>query len=174
MADRTNPPAPITSPCCSDWTCEETMTRNEDLWPSDLGLGTVVTPVSILRTQAKLLGERTQGTLEGEVRTSTQGSDVYHDLNVVVPALGNYKYRLLKVHHAVTLYPVFVDEVTMPYGSIRANIPIETLDSRELKDEDALREWLRQTLVKQETTQILKNLYAQGTQRSSFRPVRSL
>lgn len=140
------------------------MTKNEDLWPSDLGLGTVVTPVSILRTQAKLLGERTRGMLEGEVKTWARGNDVYHDLNVVVPALDSYKYRLLRVHHPVTLYPVFVDEEPMPYGSIRLSIPIETQGGGGLKDEDALREWLRQTLAKQETTQILKNLFAQATQ----------
>ena len=141
------------------------MTRNEDLWPSDLGLGTVVTPVSILRTQAKLLGERTQGLLDGEVKTSVQGGDVYHDLNVVVPALGNYRYRLLRVHHPMTLYPVFVDEEPMPSGPIRLKGLTESLNAAVgLKDEDALREWLRQTLAKQETTQILKNLYAQAAQ----------
>ena len=140
------------------------MPNNEDLWPSDLGLGTVVTPASILRTQAKLLGERTQGMLEGEVNTWTQGSDVYHDLNVIVPALDNYKYRLLRVHHSMTLYPVFVDEEPAPYNSLRARTPLEKLGDRGLRDEDSLREWLRQTLAKQETTQILKNLYAQATQ----------
>jgi hypothetical protein len=142
------------------------MTKNEDLWPSDLALETVVTPVSILRTQAKLLGERTQGLLEGEVNTWTQGSDVYHDLNVVVPALGNYKYRLLRVHHPVTLYPIFVDDEPMPYGHIRMiqPQPIVMLGEGGMKDEDAFREWLRRTLAGEETRHILANLYAQATQ----------
>ena len=140
------------------------MTKTEDLWPSDLGLGTVVTPVSILRTQAKLLGERTQGLLEGEVKTWTQGTNVYHDLNVVVPALDNYKYRLLRVHHPMTLYPVFVDEEPMPRGSIPVNIHMEILGGGGLEDAHALREWLRQTLAGQETKRILENLYAQAAQ----------
>jgi hypothetical protein len=141
------------------------MTKNEDLWPSELGLETVVTPVSILRTQAKLLGERTQGMIEGDVRTWTQGSDVYHDLNVVVPALDNYRYRLLRVHHPVMLYPVFVDEEPKPFGHIRMIGPIKMLgEEKGLKDEDALREWLRQALARQETKQILAHLYAQGAQ----------
>jgi hypothetical protein len=102
--------------------------------------------------------------LEGEVKTWTQGDAVYHDLNVVVPALDNYKYRLLRVHHSMTLYPVVVDEEPEPYSPFRLQIPIEHLGNLAVRDEDALREWLRKVLAKQETTQILKNLYAQATQ----------
>lgn len=133
----------------------------------DLGLETVVTPVSVLRTQAKLLGERTRGLLEGEVKTFTQGGYVYHDLNVVVPALDNYRYRLLRVHHPMSLYPVFVDEEPMPFGSMRPIKPIQPvqmLGEDGLKDEDALLEWLRQALAREETKRILANLYAQAAQ----------
>jgi hypothetical protein len=140
------------------------MTKSEDLWPSDLGLETIVTPVSILRTQANLLGERTRGMLVGEVQTWTTGDIVRHALNVVVPALDNYKYTLLKVHHPVMLYPVFVDEEPVPYGRIRMISQIGTPDGFALKDEDALREWLRETLARQETKQILAHLYAQAAQ----------
>jgi hypothetical protein len=34
---------------------------NEDLWPSDLGIVSIVTPAAILRAQATLLGEKTKG-----------------------------------------------------------------------------------------------------------------
>jgi len=140
------------------------MTKTEDLWPSDLGLETIVTPVSLLRTQANLLGERTRGMLVGEVKTWTTGDTIHHALDVVVPALDDYKYRLLKVHHPAMLYPVFVDQEPMPYGSIRLSIPIEREGGGGLKDEDSLREWLRQALARPETKQILAHLYAQATQ----------
>jgi hypothetical protein len=141
------------------------MTTNENLWPSDLELETIITPVSILRTQANLLGERTRGMLVGEVKTWTKGDTIHHALDVVVPALENYRYRLLKVHHSMALYPVFVDEEPTRHGPSPVKGLTESLnEATGLKDEDALREWLRQTLAREETKRILANLYAQATQ----------
>jgi hypothetical protein len=142
------------------------MQANESFWPSDLQLATVVTPVSVLRTQATLLGEQTKGLLEGEVKTWTHESSVYHDLYIVVPALGGYRYRLLRVHHPMALYPVFIDEEPKPYGTI-VMLPVgdfDPLGTRTLNDEEALRSWLRKTLASEESTRIIRNLYAQATQ----------
>ena len=98
--------------------------------------------------------------LVGEVKTWATGDTIHHALDVVVPALDNYKYRLLKVHHSMMLYPVFVDEEPARLKGL-----IESLNKAVgLTDEDALRKWLRETLARQETKQILANLYAQATQ----------
>jgi hypothetical protein len=69
---------------------------NEDLWP-DLNLAPVVTPLSILREQAALLGKRTKGVLRGEVETWGAGERISNSFNIVVPSLGDYKYTLLYV-----------------------------------------------------------------------------
>jgi hypothetical protein len=147
--------------------------KNEDLWPPDLVIASIVTPAAILRAQAALLGERTKGVLEGVVETSSVGSDIYHRFVIKVPALGNYRYALFSVHHPVTLYPVFIDEepatprsTFMPDFSSMPEFSSlgDRLDKASgLKNEEALREWLRRTLGSDATKHIIANLYAQAS-----------
>ena len=54
--------------------------------------------------------KKSKGLLHGEVESSTRDSKVYHRLSIVVPALDNYRFVLLRVHHSFLIYPVFVDE----------------------------------------------------------------
>jgi hypothetical protein len=132
---------------------------NEDLWP-DLNLAAIVTPLSILREQAGLLGKRTRGVLKGEVETSNSGGRISHSLSIVVPTLGGYKYTLFSIHHFATGYPVYVD---MEPGTF-AGIPIEkpTFD-KEIADEDQFRDWLRDTFHSDKVKRIIENLYAQAS-----------
>jgi hypothetical protein len=143
------------------------MMANEDLWPRELGLGAVTTPVSILRNQASLLAEKTHGILEGAVETATSGDDIYHRFYVVVPAMGRFRYELFRVHHSVTLYPVVVDEIpavkpptTYTATSLIPGIPIE---QAVLRDEAQFRAWLRETLASEQTQRIISSLYAQAS-----------
>ena len=135
---------------------------NEDLWPSDLGFASIVTPAAILRAQAALLAEKTKGMLEAAVETSSVGNEIYHRFVIKVPALGNYRYVLFKVHHPMELYPVVVDKDAtrsrlMPFAP---PIPIEDM---RLKDEEALRLWLRGVFASNATKRIIANLYAQAS-----------
>src|ERR1017187_5540967 len=81
----------------------------EDLWP-DFNPAAIVTPASILKTQAAALSQKSKGLLQGEVETWTSEENIYHRFNLIVPALENYRYSLLRMHHLGTLYPVYVDE----------------------------------------------------------------
>ena len=145
---------------------------NEDLWPSDLGIASIVTPAAIIRAQAALLGERTKGVLEGIVETSSVGSDIYHRFVIKVPTLGNYRYALFSVHHPATLYPVFIDEEPVvprsPFMPDFSSVPEFSLvdgfaKASGLQDEEALRKWLRRTLGSDATKHIIANLYAQAS-----------
>jgi hypothetical protein len=66
----------------------------------------VRTPLSILREQAAALTEQTKGTLVGmvEARQGT-GETLEVSLEVLVPALNDYRYRLLTYSQPVELYP---------------------------------------------------------------------
>lgn len=140
---------------------------NDDLWP-DVTPIAIVTPSSILKTQAAALSRRTHGLLRGEVRTwatEGRGNDIYHQLELVVPALDDYHYSLLRIHHSVTpLYPVYVDESPLhgqddnPSARPNPNIGIP-----QLRSEDAFRDWLRRALASDETKRILESLLAQAT-----------
>lgn len=79
----------------------------EDLWPVNIAESKLVTPVSILREQAELLGEKTKQLVRGEVDTQAVGSMLVHRFNVVAPTL-NYRYELFTVQHTVKFYPLTV------------------------------------------------------------------
>ena len=82
---------------------------HEDLWPETLVTTDTAAPVSILRRQAILLGEKTAGILEAEVTTTVGDKGNFtHDFYLVAPALDRYRYRLLTVTHPAALYPISV------------------------------------------------------------------
>jgi hypothetical protein len=127
-----------------------------------LGITSIVTPAAILKTQAALLGEKTKGVLEAAVKTWTSAGNVYHEFVIVVPALDGYRYVLFRIHHPITLYPVFVDE--QPNLSTGAWDLTSALNKAAgIPDEEALRDWLRTTLASDATKHIIANLYAQAS-----------
>src|SRR5438093_13367585 len=89
----------------------ETSKELPDLWPKDIGseTGGLIPPVTLLRAQAARLAERTNGILEGKVESSSTSDGLFlHSLIIVAPALGNYRYELLRVNHRIQLYPLEV------------------------------------------------------------------
>ena len=67
----------------------------------------VRTPLSILREQANALTEQTKGVLVGmvEVYRDSQDGDLTINLEVSVPALNGYRYRIISYRQPVELYP---------------------------------------------------------------------
>lgn len=121
-------------------------TQIADLW-GGFDPAEVRTPLSILRQQAALLGDKTKHLVEARVNTYSSGSDIYHAFNLVVPALGNYTYELFRVDHGIELYPV-------------------TLDSShkflKLENEEAFVRWLSSCLSSETTKRIVSNLMGQA------------
>lgn len=93
----------------------------ENLWGDLSDLETVQTPKAILQQQAALLTSATRGVLHGfvtNVETAHLGFE--YDLEVVVPALNNYRYELLSIYHGVDIYPTFVRSVHLESASYSA------------------------------------------------------
>jgi hypothetical protein len=89
---------------------------NEDLW-GEIAVNTELKlPVAILKSQALLLDQKTNGILSAQVSSfKTTGKDaVGYSFNIVAPDLSNYVFKLLTVSHpAILLYPVrVVDQVS--------------------------------------------------------------
>jgi hypothetical protein len=94
-----------------------------DLWPNDIAFTGVKAPVSILKEQASLLGEKTKNLLKAEVRLSepdlldTQSvmekmfglRQFYYAFYFVAPTLNNYRYKLFTISHGIQLYPVQIN-----------------------------------------------------------------
>ena len=87
---------------------------SEDLWPANIAESNLVTPVTIIKEQASLLGEKTKQLVHGEVETTSSGSLLIHHFSIVAPTM-NYRYELFSVQHNVSFYPLvvkFVDTTT--------------------------------------------------------------
>ena len=67
-------------------------------------------PVTVLKEQASALSQQTKGVLVGELRTVPTNSQdsVQYSLDIVVPTLNNYRYRVLTMAQPLALYPLTV------------------------------------------------------------------
>jgi hypothetical protein len=63
------------------------------------------TPLGILREQASALTEQTNGTLVGVVETDIRGGWMTQSLEISVPSLSDYRFRILTYEHSIHLYP---------------------------------------------------------------------
>src|SRR5262245_44956146 len=81
----------------------------QDLWPEDFGIDDFVTPVTLLKEQAALLGSKTHNLVEATVSTGSNHPDFIHILYLIAPALDNYRYQLITLRHTIDLYPVQIN-----------------------------------------------------------------
>src|ERR1017187_291277 len=81
------------------------MPDTNDLWPENIADPNLVTPVTILKEQAALLGEKTKQLVKGEVVTQTTGTLLVHYFYIVAPTL-SYRFELFNVQHHVNFYPL--------------------------------------------------------------------
>src|SRR4051812_17454221 len=107
-----------------------------DLWPADIAKTTTKPPVSILREQAALLGEKTKNLVKAEVRLDEdRGDNAFgYDFFIIGPALQNYHFKLFSIGHDIDLYPlvVFLDqditrELKLPSNVVKADDENELL-----------------------------------------------
>lgn len=123
------------------------MATQADFW-GDIEIPVIRTPAAIMREQAALLGKKTKNIIEGAVETRISDGAFHHSLDLVVPSLDNYTYRLLSIEHGVELYPVTVGDSRF-------------LNRSKLKTEEEFEAWLRDRLSSPETKRIIGNLLAQ-------------
>ena len=81
------------------------MPDSNDYWPANIADSNLTTPVTILKEQATLLGEKTRQLVEGEVVTQTTGTLLFHYFYVAAPTL-NYRFELFNISHGVNFYPL--------------------------------------------------------------------
>ena len=139
------------------------VTAVDDLWPADIAIAEeLVAPVTILKQQASLLGQRTKNLVEAVVETEPvdYGRFMRHNFTLVVPALSFYRYKLFHVEHPATkLYPLRVDHP----DTVR-----ESWDQLDVADEAAFKDTLRKLFADVETKRIIAALIAQSTANQSF------
>ncbi|MGB7555968.1 MAG: hypothetical protein WBM04_16470 [Candidatus Korobacteraceae bacterium] len=77
----------------------------DNLWPENIADSNLTTPVTILKEQAALLGEKTRQLVKGEVVTQPTGNLFVHYFYIVAPTL-SYKFELFTLQHSVNFYPL--------------------------------------------------------------------
>lgn len=89
----------------------------KDLWPDDIKATGIKPPVTILKEQATLLGEKTNNIVTASVLRSESrnllspvfGKDFSYTFFIEAPALGGYRYALFSIGHSIEIYPVYFD-----------------------------------------------------------------
>ena len=117
----------------------------EDLWPANIAESNMVTPVSIMKEQAALLGEKTKQLVTGEVVTQVVGNLLIQHFSILAPTLG-YKYELFTLQHGVNFYPSVIHHLN---------------NSFQIKDEAELKAKLKEILAAQHTLNVVHSILAQ-------------
>jgi len=102
----------------------------ENLWPDNIAVTEKKAPVTILREQASMLGEKTQNIVIGQVQElpyqeekflafllpeldiqnqeSKQEFRFYYGFYIVAPSIGNYRYKLFTILYKIDFYPIII------------------------------------------------------------------
>ncbi|MBC8042593.1 MAG: hypothetical protein IAF08_04030 [Rhizobacter sp.] len=139
-------------------------TEKQNLWPKDIvDTSDLVTPVSILKEQASLLGEQTQNLVEAKVETSSiTNGQLMHVFYLVAPALDNYKYRLFTIYHGVELYPLDLVDPEEKIFFDPSDHTVIAQTSRPVKSQEELLERLRHIFSSPQTKKVINALIAQS------------
>jgi hypothetical protein len=147
----------------------------KSLWPNEISVASnEVAPVTILREQASLLGEKTQNLviakvdsragetrdfvydimkpLINEVTQAKQLNSLFHDIfYLVAPALDNYRFELFRVTRSVEqFYPIRIHSDTLD------------MQGREIASEDELLKVLAGIFSHPKTMKIIESILIQS------------
>ncbi len=121
------------------------MPGTDDLWPENIADSKLLTPLTILKEQAGLLGEKTKQRVQGEVVTQATGNLFVHLFYLVAPTLG-YKYELFQVSHGINFYPLVIRHLN---------------NTVQVTSESAFKENLKTILAEPQTVNAVHSILAQ-------------
>ncbi|AFZ17530.1 hypothetical protein [Allocoleopsis franciscana] len=149
------------------------MSSKKNLWGELPNPETIRTPYAILKEQASLLSEITNGLLIGEVINSQNGKFFVKILRIKAPSLNNYTYSVVEVQHLIQLYPVFVKNLTSDpltnatdfiqslMGDLKGYGLLEKQGYNKCSSEEEFENALGEILSSQEVKQVISALLAQ-------------
>ncbi len=117
----------------------------DNLWPENIADSNLTTPVTILKEQAALLGEKTRQLVKGEVVTQATGNLFVHYFYINAPTL-SYKFELFTLSHGINFYPL-----VMKYLN----------NTTPLISESAFKDKLKEIFAAQHTLNVVHSILAQ-------------
>lgn len=147
-----------------------------DLWPNDLELPVVKSPVAILREQAALLGKKTNNVVEATVKNTTQQGKVTFEYQLFLKSQTiGYSYRVLAIVYTVDFYPVaFILDADVQEELVAKKILGQyetTIDNRasiRVNSEDEFLNLLGEILKTRKVRQVIVALLAQANDEKSL------
>ncbi|RLC13043.1 MAG: hypothetical protein DRI57_17030 [Deltaproteobacteria bacterium] len=147
----------------------------DDLWPENLAANRIKSPVTILKEQASLLGQKTQNAVQAQVRSIEADYQGYwetltekemklrYEFCILAPGLGNYRYKLFTISHNVDLYPVIFNLDEGVAGEMEDD-RFEKRGTEVLaKSEKEFSDMLKEILRSERTKEIIQVLFSQST-----------
>ncbi|HEY3278124.1 MAG TPA: hypothetical protein VGJ94_16020 [Syntrophorhabdaceae bacterium] len=138
----------------------------KDLWPESLtDVSDLRAPVTVLREQASLLGQKTRNLLTGEVARPKVPTDKFVYQFIIHSRTIEYSYHLLTITNDMNLYPVTitVSEETRKHVLSEIGNPLVDDPPRGLiaGDEEEFLNILEQVLGAPQTVKVVKSILAQ-------------
>lgn len=134
----------------------------QDLWPDEIKSIEVVSPVTIIKEQGKILGRKTNNIVVGEVTLSKTHPGItsynfafYYKFFLVCSSI-DYKYQLFSFGLPIDMYPVTI----FPDSSIGNDLGWE--QKIQVNSEKIFIEALRKIFSAQKTIKIITTLLAQS------------
>lgn len=129
----------------------------DDLWPGEWGVIPSETPLSLLKSQASLLANKTNGVVEAAVVKSVlelpDGDQRFvAGLQLIAPMLGGYQYKLLRVVYPVAFFPC------------RIAAHDDGFQYHKVANMEELRSSLQNILTHEKTRQVVNSLIAQSSE----------
>ncbi|ETR73210.1 MAG: hypothetical protein OMM_07089 [Candidatus Magnetoglobus multicellularis str. Araruama] len=138
-----------------------------DLWPTDIINQRLRAPITILKEQAILLQQKSNGVINAQVRRiktqdqlSEEKGQFLYEFIVVAPVLQSYEYRLFTISHEIELYPITLetDQIIARELGNPNNDPIV------VKSEPDFIEQLRKIFCSKKTKKIINAMLAQSVE----------
>ena len=126
------------------------MISKKNLWGELPKPETIRTPYTLLKEQASILSEITNGLLIGEVRrVFGKDQEFIFNIRIKAPALNDYTYSVVEVKYPIKLYPVIVKSLV-----------VENFQ-RECSSEEEVENALGEILSSQEVKRVILALLSQ-------------
>ena len=142
-----------------------------DLWPKELSTVDQRSPLTILKEQASLLGEKTQNIVIAVLANYDMFGPLLrgnypfkYGFVLTCPALGNYRFRLFSIGYGINMYPVCFDLDSDVAGEIIEDTHVEPGEDEtfQASNEEEFIEILKRIFSSRKALQVIRALLSQA------------
>ncbi|MGK7880377.1 MAG: hypothetical protein AB4060_09800 [Crocosphaera sp.] len=131
----------------------------QDLWPDEIKTTEIISPVTIIKEQGKILGQKTNNIVVGEVKLMHSTEFPFAYGFILVCSTINYEYKLFDFVFPIEMYPVRI----IPDASIANELSLSPRNPEiKIESEEDFTDILRKIFSAQKTVKIITSLIAQS------------